>query len=135
VNGDKRVTLWGTGTPRREFLDSDDMASACLHLLNLPADQEARFLNEDTPPLINVGCGEDRTIGELAHLVRTTVGAEDVEIVWDHSKPDGVPRKLLDLSRLHATGWRPRLTLEHGLRRAYADYLSRLHSTRTGALA
>ena len=125
VNGDKRVTLWGTGTPRREFLDSDDMASACVHLLNLPADEESRFLNEDTPPLINVGCGQDRTIGELAHLIRTIVGAEDVEITWDRSKPDGMPRKLLDLSRLNATGWRPRLTLEDGLRRAYADFLVR----------
>ena len=125
VNGDKRVTLWGTGTPRREFLDSDDMASACVHLLNLPADEEARFLNADTPPLVNVGCGEDQSISELAHLVRTVVGADDVEITWDSSKPDGMPRKLLDLSRLNATGWRPRLTLEDGLRRAYADFLVR----------
>ena len=134
--GDKKVVMWGTGAPLREFLDSDDLADACLHLMHLPAEQEAAILNASTPPLINIGCGEEVSIRQLAHMVRSAVGADDIEIEWDTTKPDGTPRKLLDLSRLNATGWRPRITFEDGLRRAYADYLALVgHRTRAGALA
>ena len=136
MRGDKKVVVWGTGSPRREFLDSDDMADACLHLMGLSATQEAEFLNDRTPPLVNIGSGQDHTIKDLALLVRSVVGAEDIAIEWDPSKPDGMPRKLLDLSRINATGWRPRIAFEDGLRRAYADYLARLgQRTRAGALA
>ena len=134
--GDKKVLMWGTGAPLREFLDSDDLADACLLLMHLPADQETAMLNGTTPPLINIGCGEEVSIRDLAYMVRSAVGADHIDIEWDSTKPDGTPRKLLDLSRLNATGWRPRMQFEDGLRRAYADYLARVdHRTRAGALA
>ena len=121
VRGDQTVTLWGTGSPRREFLYSDDMAAACLHLLELPPDELASLVNHRAPPLVNVGSGEDLTIRELAERVRAVVGTE-ANIVWDSSKPDGTPRKLLDVSRLAALGWRPSIELDDGIRRAYASY-------------
>ena len=120
--GDKTVTLWGTGTPRREFLYSDDMAAACVHLMDLPPDRLAALVNDRVPPLVNVGSGEDLTIRELAERVRAIVGT-DAAIGWDASKPDGTPRKLLDVSRLAVLGWRPSIALDEGIRRAYADYL------------
>ena len=120
--GDKTVTLWGTGTPRREFLYSDDMAAACVHLMALPRDRLATLVNDREPPLVNVGSGEDLTIRELAERVRAIVGT-DAAIGWDASKPDGTPRKLLDVSRLAVLGWRPSIALDEGIRRAYADYL------------
>jgi len=120
--GDKTVTLWGTGTPRREFLYSDDMAAACVHLMDLPPDRLAALVNDRVPPLVNVGSGEDLTIRELAERVRAIVGT-DAAIGWDASKPDGTPRKLLDVSRLAALGWRPSIALGEGIRRAYADFL------------
>ncbi|MDQ7831265.1 MAG: GDP-L-fucose synthase [Desulfovibrionaceae bacterium] len=107
-----KVVLWGTGTPRREFLHVDDLAGAVLHVLSLadvPAD------------LVNVGCGQDMTIAELARMVRRMSGY-DGEIVWDASKPDGTPRKLLDTSRLTALGFTPSISLDDGLRRAYDWY-------------
>ena len=122
--GDKTVALWGTGMPRREFLCSDDMAAACVHLMTLPQDRFATIVNETEPPLINVGCGEDLSIRELGELVRKIVGAE-VAIEWDSTKPDGTPRKLLDVAKLSALGWRANITLEGGIRRAYADFLQR----------
>ena len=124
IRGDKTVTLWGTGTPRREFLHSDDMAAACLHLMELPAGRLATLFNDRAPPLVNVGCGEDLTIRELALLVRGIVGA-DVDIEWDGTKPDGTPRKLLDIGKLSGLGWRPTVTLPDGIRRAHADYAAR----------
>jgi GDP-L-fucose synthase len=108
-----RVVLWGTGTPRREFLHVDDVAAAVLHVLSLhgvPAD------------LVNVGCGRDQSIAELAETVRRLSGY-DGEIVWDTAKPDGTPRKLLDTSRLTALGFTPAISLEDGLARAYDWYL------------
>jgi len=123
VRGEKTVTLWGTGAPRREFLYSDDMAAACVHLMALPPDRLATLVNNREPPLVNVGSGEDLTIRELAEHVRAIVGT-DAAIEWDTSKPDGTPRKLLDVGRLRSLGWRPTVTLDDGIRRAYADYLN-----------
>jgi GDP-L-fucose synthase len=106
------VTVWGTGTPRREFLHVDDLADAAVHLME-------RY---DGAELVNVGCGEDQTIAELAHAVREVVGYRG-EIVFDASKPDGTPRKLLDVSRLFALGWRPRISLRDGLISTYRWYV------------
>lgn len=117
------VTVWGTGTPRREFLHSDDLADACLFLLNLPDEQYASLLTPHAlPPLINVGCGEDVTIRELAETAQRVVGFKG-SLVFDTSKPDGTPRKLLDVSRLAALGWVPRIRLDEGMAQAYRWYL------------
>jgi len=123
TRGAKTVTVWGTGTPRREFLFSDDMADACIHLLELPRERLDQALGSARPPLVNVGCGEDSTIAELAAAVRKAVGAQ-AEIVYDRSKPDGTPRKLLDIGLLRSLGWQPRVGLEQGLALAYADFLA-----------
>jgi len=121
--GDKEVVVWGSGSPRREFLYSDDMAEACLFLMNLPDEQFASVLNPQpsAPPLINLGVGHDLTIRELAETVKAVVGFAG-EIVLDPTKPDGTPRKLLDVSRLQALGWQAGTSLEEGLRRAYKDF-------------
>ena len=125
VRGDKTVTLWGTGSPRREFLYSDDMAEACVQLL-LSADEKlATLLPEGQAPLVNIGCGEDVTIRELADLAREVVGCS-AAILWDHDKPDGTPRKLLDISRLKLLGWRQTIGLREGIGLAYADFVSQL---------
>jgi GDP-L-fucose synthase len=128
--GERTVTIWGTGTPRREFLYSDDMADACVFLMNLPDDKFESLLGSDEsqsgrfePPLINVGVGEDVTIRELAELVGRIVGF-DGELVFDTTKPDGTPRKLMDVGRLNAIGWRATTELKQGLARAYADFRS-----------
>lgn len=107
--GAPETVVWGTGTPRREFLHVDDLADACIHLLK-------HYSGEDT---INVGVGEDITIGELAAIIAEVVGYKG-KLVFDPSKPDGTPRKLLDISRLKALGWSPRTTLEDGMAQAYA---------------
>ncbi|MFZ5758910.1 MAG: GDP-L-fucose synthase family protein [Thermodesulfobacteriota bacterium] len=118
------VLLWGSGSPRREFLYSDDMAEACVLLMNLPEPAFSSLLTPHLPPLINIGCGEDLTIRELTTLVAEAVGyAGPVE--WDATKPDGTPRKLLSVDRLFALGWRPRRALAEGIRLAYADFLAR----------
>jgi GDP-L-fucose synthase len=122
------VTIWGTGTPRREFLYVDDMADACVHLMNLPDATFTPLLaadrNDGLPPLINVGVGEDITIADLAASIARAVGFEG-RIEYDHTKPDGTPRKLLDVHRLHALGWRARTPLAEGLRMAYDDFRRR----------
>jgi len=122
------VTVWGSGTPRREFLYSDDMADACVFLMNLPDAQFASLLGSDEsqtgrfePPLVNIGMGSDVTIRELAETVGNVVGYTG-RIVLDPSKPDGTPRKLLDVSRLGALGWQPRIGLPAGLAAAYRDF-------------
>jgi GDP-L-fucose synthase len=126
--GDRTVTIWGTGTPRREFLYSDDMADACVFLMNLPDDRYTSLLGSDEsvsgrfePPLVNLGVGEDVTIKELAGLVGEVVGF-DGELVFDTTKPDGTPRKLMDVSRLNGMGWRAATTLRSGLADAYRDF-------------
>jgi GDP-L-fucose synthase len=135
ASGVKSVALWGTGTPRREMLYSDDMAEACVKLMEL-ADQDFDSLlgtqhsalstrnSNPQPPLVNIGWGEDYTIRELATRVKRVIGYKG-EITWDSSKPDGTPRKLLDASRMKAMGWSPRTSLESGLQKAYQDFLAR----------
>ena len=115
ASGSNSVTVWGTGTPRRELLYSDDLAQACLFLLNLDGARYGSLLAEDNPPLINIGTGEDVTIRELAETVARVLGF-DGQLVFDSSKPDGTPRKLMDVSRLHRLGWRHTTALEEGIR-------------------
>ncbi len=124
--GEQSVTVWGTGKPLREFLFSDDMADACVFLLNLPAD-EYRTLsgNPEVAPLVNVGSGTDLTIGELANKVCEVLGFNG-KIVFDTSKPDGTPRKLMDSSKLFSYGWRPKVSLEEGIRIAYSEFRSKV---------
>jgi len=123
--GDKTVTIWGTGTPRREFLYSDDMADACIHLMNLPDAEFTDHLGAGTQTalLINIGSGQELTIRELAEAVAEVVGFKG-NLEFDPSKPDGTPRKLLDVTRLSGLGWQAKMTLKRGLEQAYQDYLS-----------
>ena len=123
VRGDRTVTVWGTGSSLREFLYSDDMADACVYLAELPDTQLTPLLNDRLPPLVNVGCGEDLSIRELAAMIRTAVGSK-ADLTWDTSKPNGTPRKLLDVSLIAGLGWRANTSLEHGLALAYADFLA-----------
>jgi GDP-L-fucose synthase len=113
VSGAKNIVVWGTGTPRREFLYVDDLADACVHLMKAYSSEE----------LVNIGTGEDITIAEFARVVAATVGYSG-EISYDTSRPDGTPRKLLDVSRLAKLGWRASTSLENGLRLAYQAYLN-----------
>jgi GDP-L-fucose synthase len=118
------VTVWGTGTPRREFLHADDMADACVHLLELSEEKLEKAIGVNRPPLVNIGCGEDQTIAELAEKIREAVGTS-VRIVYDRSKPDGTPQKLLDIGLIRSLGWQPRLSLTEGLRSTYAAFLKK----------
>jgi GDP-L-fucose synthase len=122
--GAPAVTVWGSGRPRREFLYSDDMAEACVFLMSLPEAQFAALAAPGAAPLVNVGAGRDIPIAELAALVAQVLGYEGT-FVYDASKPDGTPRKLLDVSRLAALGWRPRIGLREGIALAYRDFLAR----------
>jgi GDP-L-fucose synthase len=145
-----RVVLWGSGNPRREFLHVDDLAAACLFLLGNSGELKhedgasggeaptrrtadhggavAEGLAGGQPAYYNIGTGTDLEIRELAKLVQGVVGFSG-EVVWDRSKPDGTPRKLLDVSRIFRLGWRPRIDLAEGIRLTYGDYLSRLQTT------
>ncbi len=130
INQQPSVVVWGTGTPRREFLYSDDMAEACVFLMDLADEKFVGLLGSDEsvtgrfePPLVNIGSGQDLTIAELARLVKHTVGYDGV-IVFDISRPDGTPQKLLDVSRLASVGWRASTSLAQGLAAAYRDFLS-----------
>lgn len=124
-NGDAEVVVWGTGTPRREFLYSADMTDACVFIMNLPDEQFMPLLamdrNDGPPPFLNIGAGSDITIRELAETVQEVVGFEG-KLTFDTSKPDGTPRKLLDSSRLNALGWKPTVDFKEGLVRTYQDY-------------
>jgi GDP-L-fucose synthase len=111
-NGDRELVVWGSGIPRREFLHVDDLASACVFLLE----------KYDIPEIINVGCGEDISIRELAELICEVVGFRG-DLTWDSTKPDGTPRKLLDVSKLHALGWRHSIGLREGIARTYEWFL------------
>ncbi len=111
TSGSKSVEVWGSGSPMREFLHSDDLASACLFLLE----------NYDDDVATNVGVGEEISIADLSKMVQQTVGYVG-DIVWDKSKPDGTPRKLLDVSRLQALGWQPEIALEDGIKSTYQWY-------------
>jgi len=117
VNNEVSITLWGTGSPMREFLHVDDMADSSVFLL----------LNYDAPDTlpshVNAGCGEDQTIKELSEIVRKTVDYNG-KIIWDSSKPDGTPRKLLDVSKLKSLGWKPSISLDEGIRRVVSVYLN-----------
>jgi GDP-L-fucose synthase len=112
VNNSLEIIIWGSGSPKREFLYADDLADACYYLM----------LNYDEPHLINIGTGEDLSIKELALLIKEIIGFEG-ELKFDTSKPDGTPRKLMDVSKLHSKGWRHRVSLEEGIKLAYQDFL------------
>ena len=120
---DPEVVVWGTGNPRREFLYSDDMADACAMLMGMK-DEAFATQAMKYPPLINVGCGVDLTIRELAAMVAKTIGFKGT-LKFDPSKPDGTPRKLLDVERLYSLGWRPTIQLDAGIKAAYLDFLQR----------
>lgn len=112
TEGKRELIVWGSGEPRREFLHVDDLAAACVFLLE----------KYDSPEIINVGCGEDISIRELAELICEVVGFKG-ELAWDTTKPDGTPRKLLDVSKVHALGWRHRIPLREGIARTYQWFL------------
>jgi len=113
TTGASHVTLWGSGSPRREFLFADDLAEACVHLMQTYTGRET----------VNIGTGEDISIRELAELIRSIIGFSG-EIQWDASMPDGTPRKLLDVAKVHGLGWKHRIALEEGIRMAYSDFLA-----------
>ena len=127
TSGAGEITVWGSGTPRREFLHSDDLAQACVFLMNLPNEKFDSLLRNDEPPLLNIGTGEDLTIRELAELICCAVGFEG-KLVFDPSKPDGTPRKLLDVSRIHGLGWKAQTPLEQGIRETAEDFEQRLRA-------
>lgn len=118
INKAGEVVIWGSGTPRREFLYADDLADACLFLMNTYDGEEP----------VNIGTGEDLSIAELADIVRKIVGFPG-QLVYDRSKPDGTPRKLMDVSKLHALGWKHQTELEEGISLAYRDFLNKISST------
>jgi GDP-L-fucose synthase len=124
TNNSSDVTIWGTGSPRREFLYSDDLADACLFLMDLDQRRfDSLVANDQTPPLINIGCGSDLSIRELAVRIAETVGFRG-DLKFDTNKPDGTPRKLLDVSRLTSLGWEPKTTMSQGLKQAYQEFLN-----------
>jgi GDP-L-fucose synthase len=116
--GDKQIVVWGSGTPRRELLYSDDAAEACLFLMNLDEERFGSLLVRDAPPLINIGTGDDVTIRDLAEKVATVLGFAG-ELVFDASKPDGTPRKLMDVTKLHGLGWRHNTELDQGIAKTW----------------
>jgi len=123
------VTVWGSGTPKREFLYSEDMADACVYLMNLPDEKFVPLLGQDRndglPPLMNIGVGHDLSIRELAETVKDVVGYQGT-LEFDASKPDGTPRKLMDVGRLNAMGWKATTDMRSGLATAYRDFASKL---------
>ncbi len=119
--GAQQVVVWGSGRPRREFLYSDDLAEACCYLMNLDDERFRSLLTGDAPPLINIGTGEDVTIRELAETIARVLDF-DGALVFDASKPDGTPQKLLDVSRLHSLGWKHSTDLEEGIQQVWDAY-------------
>ena len=117
MSGNKKLTLWGTGEPKREFLCSDDLADACIYLMN----------NYNSPEIINIGTGKEISISDLAKLIMEILGI-DLEIEHDLSKPDGTPRKVMDVSKLSKLGWKPKISLKQGLRIVIEDYSTNYYS-------
>ncbi len=118
----EQVVVWGTGTPKREFLYSDDLADACLFLMNLNDEKfNSLISSKDIAPIVNIGCGEDLSIAELAQTIKQVVGFEG-KIVFDATKPDGTPRKVLDVGRLSEIGWNASTTLNNGIKFAYKEF-------------
>jgi GDP-L-fucose synthase len=117
AGGRPYVELWGTGSPRREFLHADDLADACYYLM----------LHYDEPELINIGVGNDITIKALAELIQSVVGYEG-QIHWNTDKPDGTPRKLMDVTKLHNQGWKHRTNIEEGIKATYQDFLAKMET-------
>lgn len=113
ISNSETVTVWGSGTPRREFLHADDLAEACLFLMQ----------NYNEPTLVNIGSGTDVTIRELAELIQKTVGFTG-KIVFDSSKPDGTPRKLMDVTKINKLGWKAKISLEEGIKKTYQDFVN-----------
>jgi GDP-L-fucose synthase len=124
------IVVWGTGTPRREFLHSDDAADACVFLMNLDDERVTKFIDRERGklPLINIGCGKDQTILELAQLIKDVVGFNG-GFRFDTLKPDGTMQKRLDVTLLDALGWRPTISLRQGIERTYADFRARADTT------
>jgi len=123
-SGEAVVTIWGTGKPFREFLHVDDLADACVFLMNLEEGLFIPLVKVVPAPLVNIGFGKDISIKDLAELIRKIVGFEG-KLLFDSSKPDGTPRKLLDVSRLKALGWKPAISLSEGIRSTYEFYLKK----------
>lgn len=126
VSGANEVVCWGTGTPLREFLYSDDLAEACVFLVENASYKDMAFTDASgtVQSHINIGSGEEATIREIAETVKEVIGFKG-GIVWDSTKPDGTPRKLMDSSRINALGWTPKISLKEGISRAYADFIAR----------
>ncbi len=133
VRNEENVIVWGTGEPKREFLHVDDLADACLFLMNLPEELYFSLLGQNTSPaLINIGTGEEVSIRELAQLIKETVGFSG-GLVFDPYRPDGTPRKLCDVTRLHDLGWRHRIGLEEGIQNTYRWFQSTLKTEAVSA--
>ena len=127
ICGNDEVVIWGTGTVKREFLFSDDLADASVFLMCLSDESFGLILNSQSvvPPIINIGCGEDLTIQQLAEIVKKVVGFQG-KIIYDSSKPDGTPRKLLNCDKINRLGWTPKVTLREGIVKSYKDFLQQL---------
>jgi len=125
LRGDSEVVVWGTGTPKREFLYSEDMAEACLFLLEQREEKLSMLFNDEHPPLVNIGCGEDITIRELAEMIAEIVGFEG-NLAFDVSKPDGTMQKLMDVTQINALGWRQKTLLSEGIALSYQDMLDKI---------
>ena len=123
--GERHITLWGTGNPLREFLFSEDLADACIHLMSLPDSVYDTLLVPDTAPLINIGSGQDQSIRETAEIVMKVLGY-DGELVFDTSRPDGTPRKLLDVTKINSLGWSAVTSLPEGIRKTYESVRDQL---------
>lgn len=126
ICGGNEIIVWGTGTPKREFLNSDDLADASIFLMCLPDEKYSSLVNPQSllPPIINIGCGEDLSIRELAKIIKQVVGFQG-KITFDSSKPDGTPRKLLDSNKINKLGWRPKIGLPDGITKSYEDFLQK----------
>jgi GDP-L-fucose synthase len=122
INNVKEVVVWGTGKPRREFLINDDMADACIHLLESVKLDDMKIFNEPSPPLINIGCGIDISIEDLANQIKIVIGFTG-NIIFDSTKPDGVMKKLLDVTKLKSLGWEHKVDLKTGIEHTYKHYL------------